>query len=160
VIDEIDIIVGTFGKALSSFGAYAVLDGTMKDYLVNKMRPLIFTTALPPAVVRWSRQTVSMMTGMGAARRHLAELADKLRRRLVEAGLTTGGKSQIVPVLAGENETAAVLADRLRDEGFLTFPIRPPTVPPGTARLRLSLTANLEWEDIDRLPVLLAEALQ
>jgi len=160
VIDEIDIIVGTFGKALSSFGAYAVLDGTMKDYLVNKMRPLIFTTALPPAVVKWSRQTVSAMTGMGAARRHLATLADRLRRRLAAAGLSTGGKSQIVPVIAGANETAAAMAARLRDEGFLTFPIRPPTVPPGTARLRLSLTANLAWEDIDRLPVILAEALQ
>jgi 8-amino-7-oxononanoate synthase len=158
-IDDIDIIVGTFGKALASFGAYAVLDGTMKDYLVNRMRPLIFTTALPPAVVRWTRETVTAMTEMGAARRHLAELSDRLRRRLAEAGLATGGDSQIVPVLAGANETAAALAARLRDEGFLTFPIRPPTVPPGTARLRLSLTADLTWDDIGRLPDLLGEAL-
>jgi 8-amino-7-oxononanoate synthase len=159
VTSEVDIIVGTFGKALSSFGAYAVLNGTMKDYLVNRMRPLIFTTALPPAVVRWSRQTVSTMTAMGAARRRLAELADTLRRRLAEAGLATGGKSQIVPVIAGANETAAALAARLQEEGFLAFPIRPPTVPPGTARLRLSLTANLAWNDIDRLPGIIEEAL-
>ena len=132
----------------------------MRDYLVNKMRPLIFSTALPPAVVRWSRERVSAMTTMGAARRHLAELADRLRRRLAEAGVTTGGKSQIVPVLAGGNETAVALAARLQDEGFLAFPIRPPTVPPGTARLRLSLTADLAWDDIGRLPGIFEKALQ
>ena len=122
-------------------------------------RSYIYTTALPPAVVRWSRQTTEAMTGMAAERRHLARLAERLRRRLAEAGLATGGDSQIVPVLAGRNERAAAFSRRLQEEGFLSLPIRPPTVPGGTSRLRVTLSAAHEESDVAALADGLFEAV-
>ncbi|MCK4983326.1 MAG: 8-amino-7-oxononanoate synthase [Victivallaceae bacterium] len=147
VLDEIDIIVGTFGKAFCSAGAYAVMDQALRDYLINKMRSFIFTTALPPVVVNWSRFVLSKTIPMKKRREHLLKISAKLRN-----GLKTTGDSQIVPLIVGENAAAVALSEKLRDEaGILVFPIRPPTVPAGTARLRFSLTAALTGKDIDKI---------
>ncbi len=159
LLPQIDILVGTFGKALASFGAFAITDGVVRDYLVNRMRPLIFTTALPPAVVSWSRTALASAVSMKRERELLAVLAGKLREALRAAGAETGGNSQIVPAIVGDNTTACRLAEALRSAGFLVFPIRPPTVPPGTARMRFSLTANMRWEDISRVPEIVEEHL-
>jgi len=152
VLDEVDILVGTFGKALASLGAFAVTAPPLKEYLVNTVRPFIFTTALPPAVLSWSRLTLRRMQGMGRERTELAALGQRLRGELTAQGCVTGGDSQIVPVIAGEDEAAVRLALRLQEAGYLVLPIRPPTVPSGTARVRLSLTATLRWEDLRALP--------
>jgi 8-amino-7-oxononanoate synthase len=152
VLGQIDVVVGTFGKALASAGAFVVTDDLLREYCVNTARPLIFTTALPPAVLAWSLLTVRRMTDMRRERAQLAELAARLRASLREGGCACGGESQIVPILAGDNESAARLADRLQDAGYLAFPIRPPTVPPGTARVRLSLTAAMRWEQLAAIP--------
>ena len=146
VLDEIDIIVGTFGKAFCSAGAYAIMDEAMRDYLINKMRSFIFTTALPPVVVNWSRFVLSKTIPMKKRREHLLKISAKLRN-----GLKTIGDSQIVPLIVGENAAAVALSEKLREAGLLVFPIRPPTVPAGTARLRFSLTAALTEEDIDKI---------
>jgi len=156
---EVDVLVGTFGKAWASFGAFAITDAVIKDYLINCMRPLIFTTALPPAVVNWTRTTLARSVSMRRERKQLAELAAQLRRGLRALDVETGGESQIVPVIVGQNREACRLAEFLRTEGFLVFPIRPPTVPVGTARLRFSLTANMDGRLVRRIPETIAKYL-
>jgi 8-amino-7-oxononanoate synthase len=148
VLDQVDVLVGTFGKALASVGAFAVTSPPLKEYFVNTVRPLIFSTALPPAVLSWSRLTLRRMQGMGRERAALAALGSRLREQLAARGCVSGGESQIVPVQVGEDEAAVRLALKLQQAGFLVLPIRPPTVPPGTARVRLSLTAALRWDDL------------
>ena len=154
--DSIDIIVGTFGKAFASAGAYGIMDGMIRDYLVNTMRSLIFTTALPPVILGWSLQVLKKQRAMAAQRRHLHSLAEKLREALEQKGVRTAGESQIVPVIMGRNEKAVRSAAALRDAGFLALPVRPPTVPENTARIRFSLRADIRWEDISGIPEILA----
>lgn len=156
---EVDVLVGTFGKALASFGAFCITEATIHDTLVNRMRPLIFTTALPPAPVVWTRTTLRQAVSMDRERRHLAGLADRTRAAFRKRDIETRGDTQIVPVMVGDNATAERVASRVRDAGFLVFPIRPPTVPAGTARLRLSLTADMRWQDIEALPEVVEQAL-
>jgi 8-amino-7-oxononanoate synthase len=151
VIDKVDVIVGTFGKAFCSAGAYAVMDTAVKEYLINKMRSLIFTTALPPVVVSWSNFVLNKTSHMTERRENVLKLAEKLREGLRSAGFQTDGKSQIVPLIVGENAKAVALSEKLRNAGLLVFAIRPPTVPVGTARLRFSLTGALHEKDIDKL---------
>ena len=151
LLGEVDIIIGTFGKAFASAGAYAVMRGLFREYLVNTMRPLIFTTALPPVTLGWSLETFRKQLGMAAARRHLLDLSSKLRDGLRAAGFEVPGESQIVPVVLGEDRNAVSMADALRDEGFHVLPVRPPTVPENSSRLRFSLRADLLAEDVDAL---------
>ena len=153
IIEDVDIMVGTFGKAFCSAGAYAVMNDTLREYLINKMRSLIFTTALPPVVVSWSRFILekSLEPEFDERRRHVLKLGEKLRSGLIAKGFKTDGESQIVPLVLGENAKAAALAERLKAAGLLVFAIRPPTVPPGTARMRFSLTAGLAESDVDKL---------
>jgi len=160
VLDQIDVIVGTFGKALASTGAFVVSSSHIRDYLVNRARSFLFTTALPPSVVHWTSTTLAAMVSMRAERRHVLDLAATLRARLRKSGACCPGDSQIVPILVGESVRAVELARRLQDAGFLVFPVRPPTVPPGRARVRLSLTANLTWDRIEKIPRVIEEFLR
>ncbi len=157
LLADIDILVGTFGKALASMGAYAVVSPVVKNCLVNSMRPLIYSTALPPVLVNWTRQVFGDMQSMSAERGRLAALADRFRAAVAVAGFERRGSAHIVPVVLGANAAAVDCAARLRDAGFLVFPIRPPTVPPGTARLRFSLSAAMVWRDVEPIPALLAQ---
>lgn len=151
VAGEVDILIGTFGKAFASTGAYAVMRGLFREYLVNTMRTLIFTTALPPAVLAWSLEAFRTQLGMGDARQRLLGLADRLRDGLRSAGFEVPGASQIVPVVLGEDRSAVALALLLREAGFHALPVRPPTVPENGARLRFSLRADLLPDEIDGL---------
>jgi 8-amino-7-oxononanoate synthase len=151
VLSEIDLIIGTFGKALCSAGAYGIMSPEVKEFLVNAMRPLIFTTGLPPASVAWSAFVLDKVASMKAERENLSRLSAKLREGLAGAGCQTLGESQIVPLVVGENQAALALAERLREAGLLVFAIRPPTVPKNTARLRFSLSSALDDSDISRV---------
>lgn len=151
VLQEIDILVGTFGKAMASVGAYAVMRGLYREYLVNTMRTLIFTTALPPMVLAWSRMTFLRQLEMRKERGHLRKLAAKLRTALREADFEVPGESQIVPVVLGEDRTAVAVAAALHEMGFYVLPVRPPTVPENSARLRFSLRADLDAGQIGDL---------
>lgn len=155
MVEGIDMIVGTFGKAFASVGAYAVMDTLFREYLINTMRPLIFTTALPPAILGWSLAVVRQQAVMSDERNRLQALAARLRNALRERGLAVAGESQIVPVVAGGDRQAVLLAEKLAAAGILALPVRPPTVPENSARLRLSLRADLQWEDIESVPELL-----
>jgi len=155
VMDRIDIIIGTFGKALASAGAYAVMDKLMRDYLINTMRTIIFTTALPPINLGWSLSALELQQSMSAERTHLQEISSLLRESFAERGIQTDGSSHIVPAILGPDDLALGKAALLRENGILALPVRPPTVPENTSRLRFSLRADLTWEELSRIPQLL-----
>ncbi|WP_417912425.1 aminotransferase class I/II-fold pyridoxal phosphate-dependent enzyme [Candidatus Electronema sp. TJ] len=158
VLGRIDLLIGTFGKAWAGQGAFALCRRAVRDVLVNTARSFIFTTALPPVSIHWLNFILPRIAAMETERQRLAKLAGQLREGLSKAGLSTGGESQIVPVLIGDAARAAHVAAQLREHGFWVNAIRPPTVPSGTARLRLSLTADMRWEQLAALPELIAAA--
>jgi 8-amino-7-oxononanoate synthase len=160
VVDEVDIIVGTFGKSLASTGAYALMHPLLREYLINTMRPFIFTTALPPVILGWSRLTLERQASMSGERAALLQLASRLRSALQERGFDVPGESHIVPVITGSNERALALSARLREAGFFCLPVRPPTVPENSARIRISLRSTLQWDDIARLPELMERGMR
>jgi len=155
VVQQIDIITGTFGKALASTGAYAVMSRLFREYLINTMRSFIFTTALPPAILGWSLLTLERQALMSRERQALLQLAARLRSELIALSLDVPGESHIVPVITGSNALAVALSARLRDAGFLCLPVRPPTVPEKSARIRISLRSTLQWNDLERIPALI-----
>jgi 8-amino-7-oxononanoate synthase len=149
---DADIAIGTFSKALGGFGGYVASTGTVRDYLVNRCSGLIYSTALPPPVLGAIDAALDLVRGMDAARAHVAELAKRFREGASALGLSTGASTtQIVPLILGSPEAALAMSARLREAGFWAVAIRPPTVPAGTARLRLAFTAAHERSDIDRL---------
>jgi 8-amino-7-oxononanoate synthase len=151
VIEEIDLLIGTFGKAWAGQGAFIVGSHLVGNVLVNTARSLIFTTALPPVCIHWLNFILPKIVAMTDERLRLTELADQLRTRLHQLGLVTGGASQIVPVLIGNAAKAVAAAEQLRAQGWWVHAVRPPTVPPNTARLRLSLSAALGSTQLDGL---------
>jgi 8-amino-7-oxononanoate synthase len=158
-IEGIDVIIGTFGKALGSIGAFAAAAPVLKDVLINRARSLIFTTSLPPVVINWNLFALRKMRMCNDRREHLAHLAGRLRAALAEASLATGGQSQLIPVIFGDNARTIQAAETLRNRGLLVFPIRPPSVTEGGSRLRLSLRADLNWEDLEKVPEILKSLL-
>lgn len=148
---DIDLLVGTFGKALCSAGAYVVCSRTVRDTLVNRMRPFVFTTALPPVNLAWTRHVLRALPSMGERRARLRAMGRRLAEAIRAKGVPCPSDSQIVPYVIGTAEAAAQAAARFRAAGFHVLPIRPPTVPEGTARLRFSLTATLPEEAFARL---------
>ena len=157
MLKDIDVLMGTFGKALGGMGAFVATSKTVRDYLINNARSFIFSTALPPLQIEWAMEIVKRVSSMKKEREHLHIIADTLRNSLKNNGLSVRGNSQIVPVILGENKKAVLAAKYLRENGFLVFPIRPPTVPPNTSRLRLSLTADIDMQEIKTLSDLLPE---
>lgn len=148
---RIDLIVGTFGKAIASQGAYLVADREVVSYLVNTMRPLIFTTALPPISLHWTSFVVDALEGMATDRAKLVALGNLLRSELERVGAETRGCSHIVPVVAGENHEAIRLAELMKGKGFWALPIRYPTVPKGEARIRISLNPQITEEEVSEI---------
>jgi 8-amino-7-oxononanoate synthase len=131
----------------------------IKQYLVNRARTFVFSTALPPYIAAQIRAALAIARGMDPARARLIDLASFLREGLNAAGFDLRrSDSQIVPVIVHRNEIALALADEARREGFHVRAIRPPTVPSGEARLRLSLHAGLTIEVLRTLIDVLASA--
>ncbi len=158
--DAVDVILGTFGKALGGYGAFVAVSNRMKQFLLNRARTFIFSTALPPAVIGANLAAVKLLDEEPGRRNRVCELASELRRALREdLGLNTPSKSQIVPVMVGDSQSALSLAESLRDAGFFVKAIRPPTVPEGTARIRLSVTANHSLKDVRQLLEVLSDGL-
>lgn len=155
-----DLVMGTFSKALGGFGAYVAGSRLLCDYLVNTCGGFIFSTAPPPAVLGTIDAALDMVPGMDAERRKLAGLADRLRAGLAGMGLDTAASAtQIVPAIVGDPLRALDISARLEARGMIASAIRPPTVPPGTSRLRLALRATLESGHIDTLLAAIGEAL-
>lgn len=149
---DVDILVGTFGKALASAGAFAILSAELKEFMVNKARSLIFSTSLPPICAQWSLATLRKALTMDAERAHLHDLAVALQRVTGSASA-----SHIQPLIVGDAHRAVALSASLLERGFKVLPIRTPTVPPGTERLRFSLSARLALSQIDELASILQQ---
>ena len=145
---DIDLLVGTFGKALASVGAYVICTQTIRDYLINKMRTFIFTTALPPINIAWTSFIVHHLADFQKEREHLALISNLLQKAIVSKGYDCPSESHIVPLIAGASETAVRKAIQLQRKGFYVLPVRPPTIPEGTSRIRCSLTADITTEEI------------
>jgi len=150
--EAVDVHMGTFSKALGSYGAYVAGREDVVAMLRNFGRPFIFSTALPPAVVGASLAALRLVAAGGAKARKLLDSAAALRHHLVALGFSTGRSvTQIIPVLLGDNAAALAARDFLMERGVLAPAIRPPTVPEGSARLRVSLRADLTEADMERV---------
>lgn len=143
----VDVTVGTFGKAAASAGAFSIMSRELRDLAVNRARSLIFSTALPPLNTAWTRYVVERLGDMEPRREKLRRLAKLLK----EAVGGEGEASHIRPLITGDAALATNLSARLLEEGFKVLPIRTPTVPPGTERLRFSLSASTDEAEIIRL---------
>ena len=148
VIADIDLLVGTFGKALASMGAYVVCDQILKECLINQMRPLIFSTALPPFNVAWTHFIFEQLPQLSKERTHLDQLSAFLRQEVEHRTQIMPSQTCIVPYILGENEATLTKAKDLQEQGYYCLPIRPPTVPKGTSRIRLSLTADMTIDEV------------
>ena len=144
--------VHTCGKALAAAGAFVCGSGALRQFLINRARPFIFSTALPPYFAGQVGAGMRLAATMDAERKQLANLGIFLRNELQQDGFEIAGSdSHIVPVVLGSNETAVAFAANLRARGFGVRAIRPPTVPPGTSRLRMSLTSKLTQSTLGEL---------
>jgi 8-amino-7-oxononanoate synthase len=159
LVDEIFAVVHMCGKALASAGAFVCGGATLKNYLINRARTFLFSTALPPYFAEQIRAALALARGADAERGRLCAISAKLREDLRGGGWDPGkSASQTVPVLLGENGVAMRIAAELGREGLAVRAIRPPTVPEGTARLRLSLNCSLKDDEIAGLVRAMANA--
>lgn len=144
--EEIDVTVGTFGKACASQGAFAVMSPLLRDYAVNRARSFIFSTMIPPLNCAWTQFMIERIVAMDAERSHLTALSKRLSTAL---GLSDS--RYIIPFITGSSEKAISMSAKLLESGYKVLPIRTPTVPPGTERLRISLSAAMTMADVDGL---------
>jgi glycine C-acetyltransferase len=156
----IDIWMGTLGKALGSFGAFVAGSVRLRELLVNVSRSFIFSCALAPPQVEAARAALRLVRNEPWRRARLQRGALRLRERLATHGISTAPSStQIVPVVVGGNEPTMALCERLLERGFYTQGIRHPSVPEGTARLRITPMATHRDEELDALADAIAEEL-
>ncbi len=148
---EVDVVMGTLGKALGNYGAYVCGSEQLTEYLVNVCRPFIFSTALPPSVVAGAQRALELVSSRPGRMERLADNAETLRDGLRQEGLETGGgETQIIPLLIGDAAEAMALCERALERGVFAQAIRPPTVPPGTSRLRMTAMATHRAKDLRR----------
>ena len=147
VLEDVDIITATLGKSFASMGAFCVSSKTIIDYLINKANSFIFSTALPSVNVMWSNYLIEEKFA------YAKEKAEKLTKLVNDAHCYLGdiGETQIVPIIIGDNTKTIKIAEQLRSQGYFVLPVRPPTVPVNTSRLRLSLTADITFEEFKTL---------
>ena len=144
IAERIDITVSTASKALGSWGGIVSASRPVIDTLINRARPLIYTTAGPPIQAAVIAAALDVLSSEPGRRHRLAEISSHFRQSLQMRGWEVGNNpTPIVPLVVGHNDAAIQLASRLEDAGILAVAIRPPTVPPGSARVRLSLRADL-----------------
>jgi 8-amino-7-oxononanoate synthase len=155
------VSINTAGKALGVSGAFVAGRAWMVDYLVQRARTFVFSTAPPPALAGALDASLSVVADEPDRRVRLQANAARLRDRLSSAGLDVApGVSHIVPIVLGDNDRTMAVADRLQQQGFDVRAIRPPSVPTGTSRLRVSVNADLSFETLDRFAEVLMTALQ
>jgi 8-amino-7-oxononanoate synthase len=160
VAEQVFLSISTAGKALGVAGAFVAGPAWAIEYLIQRARPFIFSTAPPPSLASAIYASLTLVEQEPERRERVRELAASLRSRLTAAGVAIGpGTSHIVPVLIGDNDAAVGAAELLQHDGFDVRAIRPPTVPPGTARLRVSVNANLTQELLEQFVLSLTAAL-
>jgi 8-amino-7-oxononanoate synthase len=147
LVNRIEYIICTLGKAGASEGAFIVCDSVTKQWLINKSRTLIFTTAAPPVNILWTHFVIKKITEMKKEREHLRQITKRLRDKLAEQNIL--GDTHIIPIVIGENDKCVRLAGKMQSKGIWVMPVRYPSVPAGQARIRLSLTAAMSNEHTD-----------
>jgi len=160
--DDVDIQIGTLSKALGSQGGFVAADGETRSLLVNEARSFVYSTGLSPVDAAVSREAVSLVRGEEGdeLRERLGDNVALVRERVEDAGYEVYGDSHILPVVVGGAEEALAVADGLREHGVFAPAIRPPTVPEGTSRIRVSMTAAHSREDADRVANAFEEAAE
>ncbi len=149
---KVDVTMGTFSKALGSFGAYIACSPKIRDYLVNCCSGFVYTTALPPSTLGAIDAALDLVPAMDKARRKLRDSAQFLRNALQQSGYDTGQSStQIIPVILGDEDSTMAMSQKLETAGFLVTPIRPPTVPEGESRIRIALSAAHTRDQIEAM---------
>ncbi len=138
--NKIDLVMGTFGKALGSFGAYLAGTKEMIEYLVNASRSFIYSTALPPAVIAANIEALDIVRDEPERRERLLENSQYFRDGLRAKGYDIRGESQIIPLIIGDAKKAIAISEAFKEQGYWALPIRPPTVPANESRIRFSLT--------------------
>ena len=157
----VDVVTGTLGKALGSFGAFVAGSTALRELLVNVARSFIFTCALPPPQVAAALAALRLVAAEPWRRLRLQSLAERLRARLAAHGISTApSRTQIVPVVIGDNAVTMAVCERLLARGFYTQGIRHPSVPHGTARLRVTPMATHRESEVDALADAIAEELR
>ena len=150
VLGEVDVLMGTLGKSIGSFGAFVVGSHKLRDLLVNTARSFIFSCALAPPQVEAARAALRLIDAEPWRRKQLAENCDRLRGRLASAGISTApSTTHILPVVLGSNETTMSVCESLLEAGYYAQGIRHPSVPEGTARLRITPMATHKPDEID-----------
>jgi glycine C-acetyltransferase/8-amino-7-oxononanoate synthase len=158
--DEVDVLVGTLGKALGSYGAYVCCDATMAEYLVNSARTLIFSTGLPPPAVAAALAALDLLRSQPQRVDKLQRNGRVLREALRAEGLDTGdSETQIVPLVMGDAAAAVAACEGALKQGVFAQAIRPPTVPEGTSRLRLAVMASHTAAELRQAAKALAAAV-
>jgi 8-amino-7-oxononanoate synthase len=148
----VDLVMGTFSKALGGYGGFVAGPDLLRDWLVNRCRGFIYSTALPPTVAAAALRAVELLPDLDPQRARLARSAARVREALTRLGVDTrGSDTQIIPAVIGADADTLAAARILEDQGILAVAIRPPTVPPGTGRLRLTVTAAHTEADLDQL---------
>ena len=149
---KVDVTMGTFSKALGSFGAYIACSQKIRDYLVNCCSGFVYTTALPPSTLGAIDAALDLVPAMDKARRKLLDSSQFLRNALQQSGYDTGQSStQIIPVILGDEDSTMAMSQKLETAGFLVTPIRPPTVPEGESRIRIALSAAHTRDQIEAM---------
>lgn len=157
--DKVDVLVGTFGKACASVGAFAVTDSAMREYLVNTARSLIFSTAIAPANAAWTLLMLEKLETMHDERSRLREISRSFKATVESlTGAKNSSESAIVPLITGDSRRAVEISRALEKKGVLALPIRRPTVPPGGERIRFSLSAALTQRQLDHVAEILTES--
>ena len=151
VVDEIDFLVGTFGKALASVGGYLMCHPIVREYLINAMRPLIFSTAQPPICMAWTHFIFQKALKLSTQRQHLRAISQSLQHTIQHKGFECPSTSHIVPVIIGDSQKTVEKAKQLQHAGFYIMPVRPPTVPKNSSRLRICLNTQIAQTDLDQL---------
>lgn len=160
VIDEVDILVGTLGKACASTGAFVITSTLIKDFLINNARSFIFSTALAPINIAWSHFMLEKLYEMDKQRKRLGEISARVKsciEKITEK--PNPSQSPIIPIITGDTEKAITLSEILKENKILALPIRRPTVPPGGERVRLSLHADLSDSEVEHICNTLQHAL-
>ncbi|MCA9116862.1 MAG: 8-amino-7-oxononanoate synthase [Planctomycetaceae bacterium] len=150
--DQVTVRIGTLSKAIGSLGGFAVCSQELADWLWNRCRTQLFSTALPPASCAAASRALELIEQEPERRQQLNTLAKELTGLLTSAGIsTTSTGGPIIPLIAGSAERAMAISDALATRGFLAPAIRPPTVPQGSSRLRISLSAAHSLDDVRQL---------
>ena len=156
---EVDVVMGTLGKALGSYGAYVCADRETTDYLLNTARSFVFSTALPPSVAAAGLAALELLESQPERVTRLTANATTLRCALLEEGLEVGGsETQIVPVAVGDAGATMELCERILERGAFAQGIRPPTVPEGSSRLRFTVMSTHRREELERAAKLVGNA--